>query len=138
MPAFQPGSVDTYLEGAVLICVFEPDASQCLLSIYYCAIYTLLYTSPCQNSATNTTTDDSDLGVVFVDDAVPWLLGHDRNDVAHPHTSICISRPLRLQNNAVRLFVIWTDANLKPLHMVKPQSNKAPIQACLDEVTCPT
>ena len=68
----------------MLICILEPDASQGRLPIYNGEIYVLLGTSPCQKCATNASTYDGDLGVVFVHNAVPWLTRHDSSTSNDP------------------------------------------------------
>ena len=69
----------THLQGTVLICILKPDASQGCLPIYQSELYILFCTSPCQDGTTHTSAYDGDLGVVFVDNAVPWLCCHDSN-----------------------------------------------------------
>ena len=65
--------VGNYLEGAVLICILEPDATEGVLPVYHFAFYVLLDAPPCQDCATDATTYDCDLGVIFVHYAIPQL-----------------------------------------------------------------
>ena len=108
----------------MLICILKPDASQGRLPIYNGEFDVLLGTSPCQKCATYTSTYNSDLGVVFVHNAVPWLIRHDSSILNHNYMIWYTSGDEVFACRIGCLFRNRAGGILKPLHVVRPQSNK--------------